>query len=116
MIIWSRNEAFRRIQSLRQSCGPTTHCVIGRDEAPRSGVSKTSRCEPAKTRPETKGYAFDFGPRFKRPSGLETLRAGLASQFIVCEALAHDLAAQITEPLRIIHRLPVVVAKCLLIQ
>src|SRR5271154_2406183 len=96
-------EAFSRTRSLRQSGGSITHCLSRRDAAPRSGISKTGRCESKATRPKTEGQAFRFGPRGNCP--LEGFRffSHVAGKLVIREALADYLSAEVAKALCIVH-------------
>jgi hypothetical protein len=111
------HETLTRISSIHKSCGSTLNRFTRRDAAPGSGVSKTSRCESQTPWPETKSGQAAF--RFPRPSRfLEDFMffSLLPDQFLVGQTLAYDLSAYQTEPVRIRHLFPVVIAKRLFVK
>src|ERR1700683_2607458 len=60
--------------------------------APRTRVQEESCCESESKRAKAKSQAFDLGPRLPRHGLIQSLFADLASEFLVRQALASDLA------------------------
>src|SRR5258708_30089828 len=112
------NETFRSPRSVSESHGSRPRHVKRRIKSARSGVSKTGRCEPAKTRTEAKSGQAAF--RFPRPCRLEinfrTFFGPLRDQLVIHQPLACDFCAKKLKALRIRHVLPRVVAEHLLVN
>src|SRR5665213_730210 len=112
------NETFRASRSVSEPHRPGPCNVERRTESVRSGIPKTGRCQPAKTRAETKSDQAAF--RFPRPCRLEvgigTYFSLLRDQFVIRQSLAGDFCAEEFKPLRIGHVLPRVVAEHLFVH
>src|SRR4051812_8380647 len=104
-------ETLHRIQPVYRR--RRTHHVSSesRDTSARSGVQKTGRPEPAKTRAEaeTKSYeAFRFGPRGKRPRLIERrFFSHLANKLGISEPPTDDLRNRDAETFGIAHHFPI---------
>src|ERR1035441_5222124 len=103
------HETFRRVPQVYESRGSFADRFARRDQAARSGVSKTGGCESQSPRPETRhktrkakdGHA---ALRFPRPCLLEDgfrYFVLLRRKFSVGQSLADDLRTQQTEAVRI---------------
>jgi hypothetical protein len=87
-VYYGSSETLSGVQRLHERGGADTVRTESRDIAARSRVQETSRFEPTETRAETKGQAFRFGPRGKRPRLVQPRFARLAGKLGIGEALA----------------------------
>ena len=113
------HETFSRVRSVRRTGRQGAICITQGNQTARSGISKTGRCEPAKTRAKAEDQAIRLGPRgsvaldgFRLPR----FAFNLASKLSIGEALAHNLANEITESVCVGHRQPIVVSERLFVQ
>jgi hypothetical protein len=101
------------VQTVRRRRKGDSLCSTLDIGSPRESLSQESRCEPESSWPEAKGQDF----RFPRPCRLAGGGFPPASdQFGVRQALADNLPDGKIETFRVIHILPVIEAKCLLID
>lgn len=105
-----RHETFRRVPQVHGASRPFADRLARRNAEARSGLPKTSGCEPEQARPETgqqkaeSCYAFRFRPRGNR--NLERdfrFFIILRRQFCIRQSLTYDLLTQQTETVRIIQ-------------
>ncbi len=120
-----RNETFRRVQEIHESCGSAHVCSARRNKTAGSRVQETGRRESEQAR--TKKEKAESYPAFRRPRAKRYRLAGsfrffilLRRQFSVGETLADNLRAQKTEAVAIVHRVilwgAIVEPEALLIQ
>jgi hypothetical protein len=114
-----------RVQRRQGSISPFRHHnakaafgVTCRDAAQGSRIPQAVACEPPQARAEAKGQAFRFGPRTPRLENLGSFGrfSDLACEFGVGQPLAHDLADDVVETVRIVHRPAIVEAKRLFVN
>ena len=114
-----RRETLRRVQDVHERRGAYHVCAQGGDSSARSGVQKTSRREPPQARTQAKSKTEGQAFRFFGPRCLVRRRRHLladSNQFGVGKPFADDLRDGHREPIRVVHILPIVEAKRLLIQ
>ena len=114
--MWT-DETFRALRSVPQPHGSRSRYVERRIESARSGVPKTGRCKPAKTRAEAEGQAAF---RFPRPCRLDisfrTFFGLLRDQLVIRQPLARDFSAKKFEPICVRHVLSCVVTEHLFVN
>jgi hypothetical protein len=87
-------------------------------EATRTCLSQEGKGESKPARPETKGQPFRFGPRgrFVEGNRFRFPFHGLASEFLVHDALADDARNREVESIPVVHFAPVVITEHLFIE
>jgi hypothetical protein len=110
-----------RIQQLYQLSGSRACCPARRDSTKRRGIQKACRTQSQEARAEAKGQAPGLGPRGRFPLEWDLLRFArrlfcLASQLSIGEALANDLANEITKSIPVRHRKSIIKSERLLVH
>src|SRR5208283_3229797 len=107
-------EAESRIRRLHEHDGSFAGGSARRTPTTRERISRACSPKPAQTRSKEKAQAFSFPRPCRR---LEWRRRTiLACQVIIGQPLAGDLRDYCAESIRIVHVLPVVVAKSLFVD